>query len=187
MRATYIRPAARGAIFIKGGSMLLQDNRQVFDTPSHVPVSVGLNASSCKALDLSWEIRLGRGWAVGTEYLSYDHRFKPGANPSERGTAHTDVCMISGKKSFFDHGRLHPYMGGGIGLGFTDISNNRNGGNIDDFNASIVLHAMQGFELRVDNLSFLLETKTAYFDNASSEVEYDSTAIGVFLGAGFNW
>lgn len=179
--------AAGGAIFIKGGSMFLQDDNQLFDTPTHVPVNVGLNNSSYKAIDVSWEIRFGRGWAVGTEYLGYDHRFTPSATPAARGVALTDAFMVSAKKYFLDSGKFHPYVGAGFGLGLTDISNNRNGGTINDLNASAFVHAMLGVELRVDNLSFLLEAKTLYFDNSTVDVEYDPTASGIFLGAGFNW
>lgn len=46
---------------------------------------------------------------------------------------------------------------------------------------------MLGVELRFDNLSLLVEAKTLYLDNASNDVEYDPTASGVFVGAGFNW
>lgn len=179
--------AAGGAIFIKSGNMLLQDDAQLFDTPTHVPISVGLNNSSYRAIDVSWEIRFGRGWAVGTEYLAYDHRFTPSATPAAQGIALTDVFMVTAKKYFLDRGKFHPYLGAGIGLGFTDISNNRNSGTINDRNFSAIVHAMLGVELRVDNLSFLLEAKTLYFDDSSNNVEYDPAASGVFLGAGFNW
>lgn len=179
--------AAGGAIFIKGGSMFLEKDSQLFDTPTHVPVSVGLNSSSYKAIDVSWEIRFGQGWAVGAEYLGYDHRFTPSATPAARGIALTDAFMVSAKKYFFNSGSFHPYVGAGFGLGFTDISNNRSGGTINDLNTSLFGHAMLGIELRVDNLSFLLEAKTLYFDNSAVDVEYDPTASGIFLGAGFNW
>lgn len=179
--------AAGGAIFIKGGSMLLQDDNQLFDTPTHVPVNVGLNNSSYRAIDVSWELRFGRGWAMGTEYLGYDYRFTPSAAPAARGIALTDAFMVSAKKYFLESRKFHPYLGAGVGLALTDISNNRSGGTIDDTSASAFVHAMLGIELRVDNLSFLLEAKSLYFDNASNNVEYDPTASGVFLGTGFNW
>lgn len=98
--------AAGGAIFIKGGSMLLQDDSQLFDTASHVPVSVGLSNNSHRAIDVSWEFRFGRGWAIGTEYLGYDYRFTPTATPAARGTALTDAFMVSAKKYFLDRGKF---------------------------------------------------------------------------------
>lgn len=179
--------AAGGAIFIKGGSMFLQDDNQLFDTLTHIPVSVNLNNKSYRAIDVSWEIRFGRGWAIGTEYLGYDHRFTPIATPAARGIALTDAFMVSAKRYFLNSGKFHPYLGTGVGLGITNISNNRDGGTIDDTNASIFVHAMLGVELRVDNLSFLLEAKTLFFDNSTNNVEYDPTARGILLGAGFNW
>ena len=96
--------------------------------------------------------------------------------------------MVSGKKYFFDSGNFHPYVGGGIGIGLTDISNNRNGGSINRLNTPLFLHAVLGIELRVNNLSIMLETRHLEFNRDNSfDVEYDPTANGVLLGVGFNW
>lgn len=179
--------AVGGALFIKGGSMFLQDDNQLFDTPTHIPVTVGLNNVSYRVIDLGWELRFRNGWAVGTEYLGYDHRFTPTASPSAKGVALTDAFMVNAKKYIFNSGTFHPYVGAGIGIAFTDISNNRSGGSIDDINASLIAHAMLGIELRVDYLSFMLEAKTLYSDNSGNDVEYNPTASGLLLGAGFNW
>jgi len=44
-----------------------------------------------------------------------------------------------------------------------------------------------GFELRLDNLSFLAEVKHLYHDIEGGGNEYNPTATGVFVGMGFNW
>lgn len=179
---------AAGVVFIKGGAMHLMDNSQSFDTPAHIPENVTLDETSYKTINAGWELRLRHGWAVGTEYLGYNHRFTSSASPSARGTAETDAFMVSGKKYFFNSGNFYPYVGGGFGIGFTDISNEGSGGQIEmDLNTSILLHAMLGVELRIDHLSFLLEAKHMKFDIRHIDVEYDPTATGMFLGVGFNW
>lgn len=179
--------AVGGAFFVKGGGMRLQNDSQAFDTPQHVLVNADLNGSSYKAIDLGWELRFRQGWTVGAEYLGYDHRFTSSATPSATGLALTDAFMVNAKRYFINGGRFHPYAGGGIGVALTDISNNRSGGAIDDINVSLLAHAMLGIELRFDNLSLMLETKTLYYDNRKSDVEYNPSATGVLLGAGFNW
>ena len=179
--------AVGGAIFIKGGSMRLLDDSQAFDTARHIPVNVSLDENSYKAIGVAWELRFRRGWAVGAEYLGYDHRFTPSASPSARGSALTDAFMVTAKKYFINRGIFHPYVGGGIGLAHTDVSNNRNGGTIDDLNFSVLLHATLGMELRIDNLSLIMEVKHINPAVSDVEVEYNPTATGVLLGVGFNW
>jgi len=176
-----------GAIFVKGGAMRLQDSGQAIETPAFIPVNVNFDDGSNKTTGIGWEIRLRKGWAVGTEYLHYENRFTQTSLPSARGIAKTDAFMVSAKKYFFDSGSLHPYIGGGFGIGFSDISNNRSGGQINDYIGHFLLHAMFGIELRVDHLSILLEAKTLYLDDQSSHATYNPNASGVLLGVGFNW
>ena len=177
---------AAGAVFIKGGAMRLLDNRQTFDTPLHVPYGVDLDDVSNKTLNIGWEKRFRHGLAVGTEYVGYRNKFTSSA-PSATGKAETDAFLVVAKKYFFDGGRFHPYVGGGIGTGVTHVGNTYSGGLIDDTNISFLLHAVIGMELRVDNLSFVLEARHLNFSVSDVDVEYDPTATGMFLGVGFNW
>ncbi len=179
--------AAGGAFFLKGGAMRLHDDGQVFETTTYVPVNVSLDNISNKTLGFGWEIRLGKGWAFGTEFLHYENRFTQTSLPSARGSTKTDAFMVNAKKYFFGSGNFHPYIGGGIGVGLSEFSNNRSGGQIDDNIGHLILHAMLGIELRVDQLSLVLETKTLYLDDQSSHAKYDPNATGVLLGVGFNW
>lgn len=177
---------AAGAVFIKGGAMRLLDSNQTFEAPLHVPYGVNLDDVSYKTLNIGWEKRFRHGLAVGTEYVGYQNKFTSSA-PSATGKAETNALLVVAKKYFFDSGRFHPYIGGGIGTGVTDVSNTYSGGLIDDTNIAFLLHAVIGMELRVDNLSFVLEAKHMNFDVSDSHVEYDPTATGLFLGVGFNW
>lgn len=177
---------AAGAIFIKGGAMRLVGNDQTFEAPLHVPYRVNLDDVSQKALNIGWEKRFRHGLAVGTEYLGYQNKFTSSA-PAATGKAITHAFTAVAKKYFFDGGRFHPYVGGGIGTGITDVKNTYSGGSIDDTNISLLLHAVIGMELRVDNLSLVLEARHMNFDVADVDVEYDPTATGMFLGVGLNW
>lgn len=178
-----------GAIFIKGGAMRLQKDTQVFDeSPLPTLITVDLDDVSYKTINLGWEIRFRHGWSVGTEYLGYRHRFAPPASPFAQGTAVTKTLMVSGRKYFLDSGHFHPYVGGGIGIGETDISNNRNGGSIDRLDTALFLHAVLGVELRVNNMGLMLEARHLSFNRDNShDVEYDPSATGVLLGVGLNW
>jgi opacity protein-like surface antigen len=177
---------AAGVVFIKGGAMRLLDNRQTFEAPLHVSYGVDLDDVSYKTFNIGWEKRFRHGLAVGTEYVGYRNKFTSSA-PSATGKADTDVLLVVAKKYFFDSGRFHPYVGGGIGTGVTDVSNTYSGGLIDDTNVAFLLHAVIGMELRVDNLSFVLEAKHLNFAVSNIDVEYNPTATGIFLGAGLNW
>ena len=179
--------AAGGAIFLKGGAMHLRDDRQMFDTPTHVPVEAGLDRLSNKTGGIGVEHRFRNGWAAGFDYLHYENRFTQTSLPAARGLAETDAFMLSAKKYFFLDSRFRPYVAGGVGFGHSDISNKRGGGPVDDLNTSLLLQVVLGVELRVDNLSLLLEAKSLHFDVSNSDVEYNPSTTGVLLGMGFSW
>jgi outer membrane protein W len=181
--------AVGGSVFIKGGAMRLQDDTQIFDSPSHIPVNVNLNDVSYFTIGFGGEIRLRNGWAVGIEYLGYDNRFTTVSSPAPRGKASTAAVMLTGKKYFFDSGIVHPYVGVGFGSVHTDVRRGVDalGSQIGDSNFSLLLHAVLGMELRIDHLSVMLEVKGIYPGVANEDVEYDPTATGALLGLGFNW
>ena len=178
-----------GAIYIKGGAMRLQHDTQVFDALS-LPnlITVNLEDTSSRVINVGWEIRFRRGWAVGTEYLGYKHQFTPAASPTAQGIATTKALMVSGRKYFFDSGNFHPYVGGGIGIGETEINNRRSAGTVDRFDFSLFLHVVLGIEARFNNMSIMLEARhLASGRDNSFDVEYDPSVTGVLLGMGFNW
>ena len=178
-----------GAIYIKGGAMRLQHDTQVFDeTPLATLITVNLEDTSSRTINVGWEIRFRHGWAVGTEYLGYRHQFTPPASPTAQGFATTKALMVSGRKYFFDSGNFRPYVGGGIGIGETDINNKRNAGTVDLSDISLFLHVVLGIEARFNNMSIMLEARhLASGRDNSFDVEYDPSATGVLLGMGFNW
>lgn len=171
--------AAGGAFFIKGGVMRLQDDGQVINlTPR------SLDDTSYSTLAFNWEVRKRNGVALGMEFLTYRNEFTPPA--AQPGEAKTIALQFVGKKYFIDGGAFHPYVGGGIGVGRTNVSYN-NGTSYSDEEFTLALQFLLGFELRFDNLSFVLEGKHLYHDIEGGGNEYNPTATGIFAGMGLNW
>lgn len=171
---------AGGAFLMKGGSMRLVDNTQTFDFGSRI-----LDDTSNRTLAINVEGRARNGMAFGAEYLTYSHDFT--STPAQAGDAKTQTMQFLAKKYFIDGGPVHPYVGVGIGVGRTNINYAGTGSFFSDNNFAFALQALIGLELRFDNLSFLAEVKHMYHDVSSSGNEYDPTATGLFIGAGFNW
>lgn len=174
-----------GAVTIKGGAIRLDHDVQVFPASPSTSTTVHLDDTSFSTIGIGWEIRFRRGWAVGMEYLRYEHQFAPLAAPAASGKAKTTVAMVSPKKYFLDSGIFHPYVGGGIGIGSVDYNNQRNGGRSNYSHLGLVLHALLGVELRIDRMSILLEAKAMSFP--SRNLGYDASATGVLLGMGYHW
>lgn len=174
-----------GAVFIKSGAIRLTHDEQVFPTSTYIPATVDLDITSFRTIGIGWEVRLPRGWAVGVEYLRYEHKFAPLASPVASGKAKTTVAMVTPKKYFLNSGIFHPYVGAGIGLGDTEYSNERSGGQIDYYHFGLVFHALLGVELRVDNMSIMLEAKSMSFP--ARNLGYDASATGVLFGMGYHW
>jgi hypothetical protein len=172
--------AAGGALFIKGGAFRLQDDGQMIDLQQR-----NLDDTSHSTLAFSWEVRKKSGVALGMEFLSYRNDFTPPA--ALPGEAKTVALQFVGKKYFIDGGVFHPYVGGGIGAGRTNVSYNNLGVEFSDEEYTLAMQFLLGFELRFDNLSFVLEGKHLYHDIESGGNEYDPTATGIFAGMGINW
>jgi hypothetical protein len=172
--------AAGGAFFIKGGALRLQDDGQVIDMQQR-----NLDDTSFSTLAFNWEVRKRGGVALGMEFLTYRNEFTPPA--AQPGEAKTVALQFVGKKYFIDGGIFHPYVGGGIGGGRTNVTYTSGGTEFSDEEYTLVMQIMLGFELRFDNLSFVLEGKHLYHDIEGGGNEYDPTASGVFAGMGINW
>ncbi len=168
--------AAGGAIFLKGGAMRLQDDGQMLDLAQR-----SLDEISQSTLAFSWEARKKNGVALGMEFLTYRNEFTPPA--AQPGEAKTIALQFVGKKYFIDGGVFHPYVGAGVGVGRTNVSY----AGFSDEEYTLAIQILLGFELRFDNLSFILEGKHLYHDIESGGNEYDPTATGVFAGMGINW
>lgn len=171
---------AGGALFIKGGALRLQDDGQTIDIQQR-----SLDETSHSTLAFSWEVRKRSGVALGMEFLTYRNEFTPPA--AEPGEAKTVALQFVGKKYFIDGGVFHPYVGGGIGGGRTNVSYTSGGTEFSDEEYTLAMQILLGFELRFDNLSFVLEAKHLYHDIESGGNEYDPTATGIFAGMGINW
>ena len=172
--------AAGGAFFIKGGVMRLQDDTQTIDIQPR-----NLDDTSFSTLAFGWEVRKRSGVALGMEFITYRNEFTPPA--AQPGEAKTIALQFVGKKYFIDGGVFHPYVGGGIGAGRTNVSYINGGIEFSDEEYTLAMQILLGFELRFDNLSFVLEGKHLYHDIEGGGNEYDPTASGVFAGMGINW
>jgi len=168
--------AAGGAVLFKGGAMRLQDDNQVIDLQPR-----SLDDISHGTFAFSWEARKKSGVALGMEFLTYRNDFSPPA--AQTGEAKTTVLQFVGKKYFIDGGAFHPYVGAGIGAGRTNVSYP----SFSDEEYTLAMQVVLGFELRFDNLSFVLEGKHLYHDIEGGGNEYNPTATGLFAGMGLNW
>lgn len=169
---------AGGALLVKGGTMRLADDTQTVDA-----TQISLDEISRGAFAVNVEGRKRNGIALGGEYLTYRHDFSYPV--SQSGEARTQMLQFLAKKYFIQDGPLHPYLGIGLGLGFTDVSSNS--GVVSDLGLGFAMQVLLGLEVRFDNLSFLAEVKHLYYDIDGGGNDYNPTAIGVFAGMGFNW
>lgn len=176
-----------GAVSLKIGGMSLQDTNQVLGQFSVPNTPVEIDQTSKSSFVFGWELRLPHGVAVGTEFLRYRNRFAPTSAPANTGDAQVQVFAVTGKKYFLTESSLRPYIGGGIGYGFTDINNKPSGGVLDDYNSHFLAHGVVGAEWRIDNLSFLLEARILEFAINANKTDYDPSGVGAFMGIGFNW
>jgi opacity protein-like surface antigen len=173
--------AAGGAFFFKSGALRLQDDRQTIDA-----VARNLDEASYKTFGIGWEARRKNGLAFSIEYLDYRNEFTPPVSPTS-GEARARTLQFGAKKYFIEGGPFHPYFGAGIGVGRTNVDYPSGSLSITEEDVAIVLHAALGMELRVDNVSFMLEAKYNYFDVEGQNSQYDPTSVGMLLGVGFNW
>lgn len=167
---------AGGAFFIKGGAMRLQDDGQLFEGQQR-----NLDETSYSTFAINLEGRQKNGVALGVEFLTYRNDFTPPV--AQPGEAKTIAIQFVGKKYFVDGGTFHPYIGGGVGVGRTNVTY----GALSDEEFTLAIQVLLGIELRFDNLSFVLEGKHLYHDIEGGGNEYNPTASGVFAGMGINW
>lgn len=172
---------AGGAFLFKGGLLRLADDSQTLDLTAR-----NLDEQSMGTLALNLEARKKNGVAFGAEFITYRNEFTPPNAPGP-GEARTRVLQFVGKKYFSPSDVFHPYFGAGIGIGNTEVTFTSGGSSFSDEEFTLALQVVAGFELRFDNLSFVLEAKHLYHDIEGGGNEYDPTATGAFAGLGFNW
>jgi hypothetical protein len=172
---------AGGIFLFKGGALRLADDSQTLDLAPR-----NLDEESMGTLALSIEARKKNGVAFGAEFVTYRNEFTPPTAPGP-GEARTRVLQFVGKKYFSPTDVFHPYFGAGIGVGNTEVTFTSGGVSFSDEEFTLALQAVVGFELRFDNLSFVLEAKHLYHDIEGGGNEFDPTSTGAFVGLGFNW
>lgn len=172
--------AADGAVMVKGGAVLLSDDTQLIDN-----VLGTLDDSSNRTFAVSFEHRTRRGMAFGVEYTSYRHDYTTVVS-AEAGDTRTQIVQFIVRKYFFDKSPVRPFLGVGVGGGYTHAEFRQGGIVREDDIGSFVLQGALGAEFRIENLSLMLEVKRFWHEPGSSN-DYNATATGVFGGIGFNW
>ena len=170
---------AGGAFLFKGGVLRINDDSQVVG-----PSLRDVDQDSYSTLALNIEARKKNGVAFGAELITFRNDFTPPVAP-QQGVVRTHVLQFVAKKYFNPGGVFYPYLGAGVGASHIDADYSSAGGSYQNDEFVLALQAVLGFELRFDNLSFVLEAKHLYFDVGRNE--FDPTGTGVFAGFGFNW
>jgi len=178
---TAMPAAAGGAVIVKGGAAILSDDTQLIDNR----FATIDDASSARTFGLAFEHRTRRnGMSFGIEYNSYRHDFTTAL--AEPGETHTQILQFVARKYFFERSMVRPFIGVGVGGGYTRAEYTSGGLKEDDYVGSFVLQGVLGVEFRVENLSLMLEAKRFWHEPGGSD-DYNATATGVYGGIGFNW
>jgi len=172
--------AADGAVMVKGGAVLLSDDNQLIDN-----VLGSIDEESTRTFAVSFEHRARRGMAFGVEYSSYRHDYTTVVT-AEAGDTRTQIVQFIVRKYFFEKSPVRPFLGVGVGGGYTHAEFRQGGIVREDDIGSFVLQGALGVEFRVDNLSLMLEVKRFWHEPGSSD-DFNATATGLFGGVGFNW
>ncbi len=181
LAASMAQPAAAdGAVLVKGGAVFLSDDIQLIDN-----VLGSIDESSTRTFAASFEHRNRRGMAFGIEYTSYRHDYTTVVT-AEDGDTRTQVLQFIARKYFFQRSPVRPFIGLGVGGGYTHAEFRQGGIVREDDIGSFVLQGALGAEFRIENLSLMLEVKRFWHEPGSSD-DYNATATGVFGGLGFNW
>jgi len=181
LAASMAQPAAAdGAVLVKGGAVFLSDDIQLIDN-----VLGSIDESSTRTFAASFEHRNRRGMAFGIEYTSYRHDYTTVVT-AEDGDTRTQVLQFIARKYFFQRSPVRPFIGLGVGGGYTHAEFRQGGIVREDDIGSFVLQGALGAEFRIENLSLMLEVKRFWHEPGSSD-DYNATATGVFGGVGFNW
>lgn len=181
LAASMAQPAAAdGAVLVKGGAVFLSDDIQLIDN-----VLGSIDESSTRTFAASFEHRNRRGMAFGIEYTSYRHDYTTVVT-AEDGDTRTQVLQFIARKYFFQRSPVRPFIGLGVGGGYTHAEFRQGGIVREDDIGSFVLQGALGAEFRIENLSLMLEVKRFWHEPGSSD-DYNATSTGVFGGVGFNW
>jgi len=167
--------AAEFAIILKSGATFLSDDTQRLDGEVR-----NFDDTSEKTLGLAWEIRNSRNVGMGMEYMSFEHNFD---SPSSDGYARTQLYLFSAKKYFAAESMVHPFLGVGLGWGYSKFLRT---GDIDrDWNTALQIST--GIEIRpADEFGIYIEAKgLASNTDGERENEFDFSGGGLLAGVSF--
>ena len=185
LAAVLVAPVAAqadDALYLKGGFTRLTDNTQVFNSLPRT-----FDADGTGNFGILFEHRTRRDISLGVELLNYRNDFSPAGEfvpAAGAGVASTRSVQFVVKK-YLGHNVFRPFFGLGIGLAHTEVDYNDTGWTDDD--VGLALQAMFGLELRFQGMGLMFEVKRMAYDMDSSLSDYNPSAIGLFVGIGFNW
>lgn len=180
--AVIATPAARagGAVIVKGGAVTLLDDTQMIDN-----ILSTFDESSARTFGVAFEHRTRRnGLSFGIEYNSYRHDFTNAL--LEPGDTHTQILQFVVRKYFYEQSPVRPFIGLGVGGGYTHAEHRAAGFTWDEYYGSFALQGVLGVEFKIENLSLMLEVKNFWHEPGGSD-EYNASATGLYGGIGFNW
>jgi opacity protein-like surface antigen len=166
--------AADFVLMLKSGAIKLADETQLLDGSTRT-----FSDKSDRTLSLGWEVRSENNVGLGMEYITYEHDFTPLAN----GYTRTQVYLFSARKYFIPSKVFHPFVGIGLGYGFSRYNN---GVDIDE-DWNLALQLTGGFELQfADEFAIFLEAKgLASGTDGERANEFDFSSTGLMAGVSF--
>lgn len=174
---------AGGALFMKGGSVVVSRSHQNLDGNQQE-----FDAAGNGAFAVSYETRKKHGLSFGVEYLSYRNSFTTTAG--SEGKANASAAMFVFKKYFERGDNLNLYLGLGVGGGPREYSYQIGSVQYTDYASGLAGQIVGGLEIRTEgNFAFLFEIKGISFDTSSSfgANDYNPSGIGAFFGIGGYW
>ena len=171
--------AADFVLLLKSGGMKLADETQLLDGATST-----FSDKSDRTLSLGWEIRSEKNVGIGMEYITYEHDLTKLLPAPSAGYTRSQIYLFSVRKYFIPSKVFHPFVGFGLGYGFSRY--NDGGGNIDE-DWNYALQVTGGFELQfADEFGIFLEAKgLASGTDGERANEFDFSSAGLMAGVSF--
>lgn len=173
---------AGGALYVRGGGVMLADTGQNLDGYFH-----DFDSWSDSAYAVGFETRKQNGLSFGVEYLSFRNSFT--TPTASRGHASASVVCFVFRKYFNFDGRFRLYLGLGAGGGEREYAYRIGPTSNKDYATGLALQAVAGFELNLgSNVTAAFEIKGVNFNSSGFGTnDYNPSGTGVLLGFGWAW
>jgi opacity protein-like surface antigen len=174
--------AADFVLILKSGAVMLSDDTQRLDNETRT-----FDDASNRTLAVAWEIRNSRDVGLGMEYMTFEHDFN---SPSaDYGYTRTQMYLFSARKYFAAKTMIHPFVGIGLGWGYTQFNRIND---IDqewdtDREWNTALQISTGVEFQfAEEFGIYIEAKgLASGSDSERENEFDFSGSGLMAGVSF--